>query len=297
MQWKSGFARDGEQMQHRVGRAPGAGDSGNGVLKGGAGENAARQNALLQNIHDDLAAAEGDFVFARIHGGNAVESHGRKADQLHHRGHGVGGVLAAAGARPGAGNIFQLEQIGVRHLTGGVGAHGFEDILNGDVFAFVNPRGDRAAVEHETRQVQARQRHAGGGNGLVAAHHTNYGVEHLAAADQFDGIRNQLAAHQRGPHALGAHGFAVGDGDGVELHRRAAGGANAFFHLRREAAQVEVAGHGFDPGVGHSDDGAAEVGVGESDGFEHGAGRSLIAPVGDAATAVFEVHDFRRVRL
>ena len=37
--------------------------------------------------------------------------------------------------------------------------------------------------------------------------------------------------------------------------------------------------------------------VGESDGFEHGAGRSLIAPVGDAATAVFEVHDFRRVRL
>ncbi len=34
----------------------------------------------------------------------------------------------------------------------------------------------------------------------------------------------------------------------------------------------------------------AEVLVGESDGFEHGAGRSLVAPVGDATTAVFEVH-------
>ena len=54
---------------------------------------------------------------------------------------------------------------------------------------------------------------------------------------------------------------------------------------------MKVAGHGFDPSVGHSDDRAAQVLVGESDGFEHGAGRRLVAPVRDATTAMFEVHE------
>src|SRR5208282_6683034 len=96
---------------------------------------------------------------------------------------------------------------------------------------------------------------------------------------------------QRRLHAFGAHGFAVGNGDGVEFHGSASGGADAFFHLGRKAAQVEVAGHGLNPGVGYGDQRLGQVGVGEADGFVHGAGRSLVAPVGDAATAMFEVHD------
>ena len=237
-----------------VGRAAGAGHAGDGVLERGAGKNVARQHALPQNIHHHLAAAESDFIFPWVHGGHAVEAHRRKADQLHHRGHGIGGVLAAAGARAGAGDVFQLLQFGVGHFAGGVGAHRFEHILNGDVFAVVHAGGDGAAVEHNAGKIQPRQRHGGRGNGLVAAHHADHGVEHLPAADQLDGIGNHLAAHQRRAHAFGAHGLAVGDGDGVELHGRAAGGANAFFHFGRQAPQMKVAGHGFDPGVGHADD-------------------------------------------
>ena len=55
-----------------------------------------------------FAAAEGNFIFLRIHGRNAVEAHRRQADQLHHRRHGVGGVLAAAGSRAGTGDVFEF---------------------------------------------------------------------------------------------------------------------------------------------------------------------------------------------
>ena len=246
----------------------------------------------LRSIHDHFAAAERDFIFARVHGGHAVEAHGREADQLHHRGHGVGGVLPAARAGAGARDVFQLEQFRVRHFSRGVRAHRFKHILNGDVFSLVHTGRNGAAIEHQAGKIQPRQRHGGGGNGFVAADDADDGVEHLPAAHQFDGIGDDLAAHQRGAHAFGAHGLAVGNGDGVELHGRAAGGANAFLHLGGEPAQVKVAGHGFDPGVGHADEGTAQVLVGESDGFEHGARRSLVAPVGDAATAMFEVHEF-----
>ena len=62
------------------------------------------------------------------------------------------------------------------------------------------------------------------------------------------------------------------------------------FTLADEAAQVEVAGHGFDPGIGDADERLGEIGVGEADGFEHGARGRAVASVGDAAAAMFEVH-------
>jgi len=53
---------------------------------------------------------------------------------------------------------------------------------------------------------------------------------------------------------------------------------------------MEVARHGLDPGVGDSNERLRQVVVGEAYGFEHGARRSLVAPVSDTATAMFEVH-------
>src|ERR1043166_5429389 len=51
-------------------------------------------------------------------------------------------------------------------------------------------------------------------------------------------IGDHLAAHERRAHPLAAHRDAVGDRDGVELHRRAAGGADAALDVRGELAQV-----------------------------------------------------------
>src|SRR5438132_12076125 len=142
--------------------------------------------------------------------------------------------------------------------------------------------------------MHARQRHGCAEDRLVAPHHAHHGVEQLSAADQFNRIGDQLAAYQRSPHAFGAHGFAVGDGDGVEFHGSAAGGANAFFHFGGEPSQMKVARHGFDPGVGHADQRLAQVGVGEANSFEHGARRGPVASLGNSAAAMLEIHNYSR---
>src|SRR5208337_4730440 len=69
--------------------------------------------------------------------------------------------------------------------------------------------------------------------------------------------------------------------------------ANAFFHLGGEPPQMKVARHGFDPGIGHTDQRLAQVGISKSDGFEHGARRSAVAPVSDSVATMLEVHGER----
>ena len=148
-----------------------------------------------------------------------------------------------------------------------------------------------AAVEHHARDVEPQQRHGGAGNGLVAGHQRHDAVEHVAARHQLDRIGDHLAADQRRLHALGAHGDAVADGDGVELHRRAAGRADAFLHLDRQLAQVVVAGHGLDPGIGDADDRLRQILVGEADGLQHGARGRAVASLGDGVALEFHSGD------
>ena len=80
------------------------------------------------------------------------------------------------------------------------------------------------------------------GNCLVASGQRDHRVEHVAAPDEFDGIGDDFAAHERSPHAVRAHGFAVADGDRVELHRSAAGCAHALLHFFREVRRCELHG-------------------------------------------------------
>ena len=277
-------------MKHRVGRAAGARHSGDGIFESLAAENLAGQNSLLQGIHDHCAAAESDFVFGLVHRGHTVEAHRRQSNQFHHSGHGVGGVLAPAGARAWTRNIFQFQQVGIGHFSSCIRADRFENILDSDVFAFEIPRRDRSPIEHHAGNIQTGHGHGRRGNRLVASHDAHHSIEKLPAADQLYGIGDDLAAYQRGAHALGAHGFAVRDGNGVELHGGSTGGANTFFHLGRKAAQVKVTWHGFDPGIGHADDGLFEIFIGEPDALEHGAGGRTVATVGDSMTAMFGIH-------
>ena len=140
---------------------------------------------------------------------------------------------------------------------------------------------------------RARAKWRAAGIGFVASHHTNHCVKHLPAANQFDGIGNQFAAYQGCAHPLGAHGFAIADGDGVEFHWRPTGSANPFLHLGRHPAQVKVAGHGFNPGIGNADQWLGQIAVSKSNGFEHGARRCLVASVGDKSASMFQIHRLR----
>ena len=69
--------------------------------------------------------------------------------------------------------------------------------------------GDGAAVEHEAGDVEAGERHDGGGHVLVAAGDADEAVEGVAAGDELDGVGDDFAGDERGLHALGAHGDAV----------------------------------------------------------------------------------------
>ena len=171
-------------------------------------------------------------------------------------------------------------------LACGVGADGFEDLLDGDVDGLGGggvgglvvgadvhvAGGDGAAVEHEAGDVEAGEGHDGGGHVFVAAGDADEAVEGVAAGDEFDAVGDDFAGDERGFHAFGAHGDAVGDGDGVELHGRAAGFADALLDGLGYVAEVEVAGADLGPGVGDADDGLVEVFFGEADAAEHGAG-------------------------
>ena len=183
--------------------------------------------------------------------------------------------------------ILDIEQLGIGDTAGGVGAHGFEDVADADIAPLVLAGQDGAAVEHQAGDVGAQQGHGGAGDGFVAGDQGHHAVEHVAAHQQLDGIGDHLAADERGLHALSAHGDAVADGDGIELHGSAAGRAYALLHLDGQLPQVVIAGHGLDPGIGHADDGLGEVLVGEADGFQHGAGWGAVAALGDGVALEF----------
>src|SRR5581483_694310 len=195
-EWDFGFTGNRQQMEDGVGGTPCTSHGCNSIFEGGTSENVARAEALLQGIHNHCAATERDLILARVHGRNTVEAHGREANEFHDGGHGVGGVLAATGPGAGTSYIFEFEQILVAHLASRVGTHSFEYVLDGDIFAAILARGDGAAVQHEPGNVKSRECHGSGRNRLVTSHHTNYGIEELAATDQFDRVGDDFAAHE-----------------------------------------------------------------------------------------------------
>jgi hypothetical protein len=100
-----------------------------------------------------------------------------------------------------------------------------EHILHGDLAAAIAAGQDRTAIDEDRRHVEAHHGHHHAGQRLVAAGQPNQRVVAMAAHGELDRIGDDLARHQRRLHALVAHGDAVGDGDGAEFARRAAGRA------------------------------------------------------------------------
>ena len=106
----------------------------------------------------------------------------RHAEERDRRGHRVRGVLAAAGAGAGTRVVLEHAQVALRHLAGRVRAHGLEHVLDGHVASLEASGSDRAAVEHQGRDIEPRQRHHGAGEGLVAPGERDDAVEHVRHA-------------------------------------------------------------------------------------------------------------------
>jgi hypothetical protein len=120
--------------------------------------------------------------------------------------------------------------------------------------------------------VEARERHDGGGHVFVAACYADDAVKTVSPCHEFDGVGDDFAGDQACLHALGSHGDAVVDGDGIELHGRAAGLANALLDGLGDLTEMEVAGADLGPGVGDADDGLVQVFLAEADAAEVRAG-------------------------
>ena len=285
---------DREQVQDEVGGAARHRPCGDRVLERLAGDDVGRRAALLEHLEHEPAAVLRDLALPAVLGGHHRASHRRDPKHLERHRHRVGGELAAAGAGAGARVVLEVEQVVVAEVTGGMGADALEDVLDRHVLAAPAPGRDRAAVEHQARHVaQPGERHHAAGDRLVAARQRDQGVEHVAARHELDRVGDHLAAHERGAHALGAHRDAVRDGDGVELHRRAAGGAHAVLDPLGEPAQVEVAGHRLGPGVGDADDRPLQRVVVEADSLQVRARLGSVRAVEDDPAAPAEVSAHR----
>ena len=152
-------------------------------------------------------------------------------------------------------------------------------ILDRHVATPERARCDRAVVEAEAGKVEARERHHGPRERLVAADEADESVQQVASRDELDRVRDHLARDEGRSHPRRPHGDAVGDGDRVELHRRATGGADAALDVLCELTLVEIAGHRLDPLRRDAHERLGEVLVGESGGLEHRASPGALVAV------------------
>lgn len=137
---------------------------------------------------------------------------------------------------------------------------------------------DRAAINENGRTVHAGHRHHAAGHILVTATNRDEAVHAFAADDRLDRIGDDLAGNERVFHPFGAHGDAVGDGDGVENHPFTARGVRALGGLDGELVDVDIARSHFAPGGSDADLRLGEILLFESDSVEHrAAGRAVWA--------------------
>ncbi len=128
-------------------------------------------------------------------------------------------------------------------LAGAVLAHRLEDAHDREVAPVVVARLDRAAVDEDRRDVHPRDRDHGTGHVLVAAADGEHAVHALRPAGRLDGVRDDLAGHQRVLHPLGAHRDAVAHGDRAEDLRHAPPASRTAASARR-ASTSSPALHG-----------------------------------------------------
>ena len=245
--------RHGRQMQRGVRRTASGADDDRGIFQRLQRDDVARAQVAADEFHYRLAGFERPMVAAPVGRRRAGGMRQSQANDLGNTGHGVGGVLATAGALARAGQAFQLGQLGVRHFAGGVLADRLEHVDDRHVLAMELPRHDRAAIHEHARHVQPQHGHHHPRQGFVAAGQANQRIIAMAAHGEFHAVGDHLTRNQRGLHTLVTHGDTVGHRDGGELARAGAGQCHAALGVLRLARQRGVAGRRLVPAGGDAD--------------------------------------------
>ncbi len=280
-----GLVGDRQQVQHGVGGAPEGHHHRDRVLEGLLRHDLSGGDAPFDQTDHGLAARIREVVPAAVHRRGRGAAGQRHADRLGDRRHGVGREHAGAASLRGAGQPLDLAQFGVAHRPGRVGANGLED--TDDVERLITPaaRQDGAAVDEDGRHVETCGCHEHAGQGLVTACEGDECVEALGVHDGLDRIGDDLTTHQGRPHALVAHGDAVGDRDGDELDGIGARLTDPLLRSFGESVQWHVARGDLVPRGADPDLGLAPVIVGHANRPQHGPGRGTLGTVGHLKAA------------
>src|SRR5690606_5221940 len=121
------------EVQNDVGRAAGRRSADEAVEQRLAGDVVTGFLAASELVHDQPSGGQTDLLLLWVDRRDGGHTRGRDAHDLQRRRHRVGGELSAAGALTRAGDAFELQQVLVADLAGGVRADALEDVLNGDV--------------------------------------------------------------------------------------------------------------------------------------------------------------------
>ena len=264
------LARDGEEMEHEVGRSRRRRPRDGRVTQAGRGDELPRVAPGLQRLDEDAPRLLRRLRLVRMGRGNVVEPGRRQAEKGHRQRHRVGGELPAAGAGAGAGRGLHLAQARIVDPAGAMRADRLEHVLDGELPLAQPPLHDRAAVEDDARHIEPRRRHRRGRDRLVAADDEQGRVQRMATHRELRGIGDRLAAHQGGAHSAGPHRDPIGDDDRVEIDRRRAGRENAPPRMFGKALQVDVAGRDVRPGVDDRHHRPRHRRIVEAGGAQHG---------------------------
>jgi len=280
-QFHLGGMRDGEQMEDGIGGTAEGDDDGDGVFKGLFREDGAGAQTGFKHLEDDGAGAAAVFEFGwgnGVLGGAVGQAH---AEGLDGGGHGVGGVHAAAGAGARDGALLNGQEFGVGDFVIGVRADGLEDR---DDVELAGVAGDAAgqngaAINKDRGAVQAGDGDHGAGHVFIAAADGHKAIHAGATHDGLDGVGDDFAGDEGIFHSLGAHGNAVGNGDGIENDGFATRSIRPGLGFTGELVNVHVAGRDITPGGGDPDEGFFEILGLESHGIQHGARGGALIPV------------------
>ncbi len=280
----------GDEMQHGVRRTTERDDEGDGILEGFLRHDVAWCDAALDHVHHGCAGVEAVHELLIGHGGLSAGIWQRHAQGFDGAGHGVGGIHAAAGAFARDGVLFDVDEFFVRDLAVRVFAHGFE---NGDDvgIALVQTnaaRQDGAAIDEDAGAIHTAHGHDAAWHVFVATTDGDEAVHAFATDHGLNGVSNDFARDQGILHPFGAHGNAVGDGDGIEDDALATGRIHALRAFFGETVNVHVARRDHAPGGGDADLRFVEVLPIESHRMQHRAAGGALDTVHDDG-AVFAV--------
>ena len=148
--------------------------------------------------------------------------------------------------------------------------------------------GDGTSIDHDRRPVHATHGHDNTRHVLVAARNRDVGVVPLSTHDSLDRVGNQVPRLQRVAHALCAHGDAITDANGVELHALEASLPYTLCNLVGQVHEMHVAGISRVPHGGAADLGLVHVVLREARSIQHCLRGALRLGLCDEATGLVE---------